>query len=80
MARRGGGGGLPLPSDDWETGLAKLWGKETLRLVTEYVARGDIEDTIYRKWLPRRGRLKYFNLYLSFNGYLLTHILTSLLR
>ena len=62
MARRGGGGGggLPLPSDDWETGLAKLWGKETLKQVTEYVARGDIEDHNIQKMAAKEETLKIF--------------------
>ena len=62
MARRGGGGGLPLPSDDWETGLAKLWGKETLKQVTEYVARGDIVDHNIQKMAAKEETLKIFEL------------------
>ena len=62
MARRGGGAGRPLHSDDWETGLAKLWGKETLKQVTEYVARGDIEDHNIQKMAAKEQTLKIFEL------------------
>ena len=33
-----------IVNDDYESGLAKLWGEKTLKQLREHIKRGDIED------------------------------------
>ena len=48
-------------SDDYERGLARLWGEETLKQLREFVKRGDIEEPNISNMSARMGVKRIYN-------------------
>ena len=52
---------IPEGHDDYEIGLTKLWGEDTLKQLRHYVNVGDIEDHHIRTMADRIGMRRIYN-------------------
>ena len=52
---------IPGPPDDYETGLTKLWGEDTLKQLRQYVSVGDIEDHHIQTMATKMGVKRIYN-------------------
>ena len=54
-------GDIPEANDDYETGLTKLWGEDTLTQLRRYVRDGDIEDHHIQTMATKMGVKRIYN-------------------
>ena len=52
---------IPEGHDDYETGLTKLWGEDTLTQLRQYVSVGDIEDHHIQMMATKMGMRRIYN-------------------
>ena len=54
-------GYIPGAHDDYEAGLTKLWGEETLNQLRQYVSDADIEDHHIQNMATKMGVRRIYN-------------------
>ena len=54
-------GYIPGAHDDYEAGLTKLWGKDTLNQLRQYVSDADIEDHHIQTMATKMGVKRIYN-------------------
>ena len=60
--------GAIFPSDDYRTGLSRLWGADTVKQLRGYVDQGDIEGHHIRSMADRMGTKRIYDENIKLRG------------